>query len=136
VRITLNADGTAQAEFVYLPEEGNQAFFVGGCAPGVVGGVNLPAGAVQPGPLPTQLDALWTGTHNQGTITFDDYAEFVVSGADIDIGETTLTSNVTYTRETVSGTAKSVSVNDQLDCGNSTYTEDHTFNVEEPTPSP
>lgn len=126
VEITLNPDGTAEAVMTYDPT-GNQGFFVGGCLPSTVGGFNPGAGTVSSGPLPTQLVTRWTGTHQAGTLTLDSYAEYLVSGANIGIGETTVTSALTYDRDEITGTASSTSVNDPIGCGNSTYTETHDF---------
>lgn len=124
VQVTLNPDGSAEAMMTY-PPEGNMAFFIGGCNPASTGGNNAQAGTVTTGPLPTKLVTKWIGTHSEGKLELTAYDEYLLNGANIGIGKTTLTSDLTYTREQVSGNASSVTVNDPIGCGNSTYTENH-----------
>jgi hypothetical protein len=126
--VTLNPDGSATAQMVYAKEE-NGAFTTGGCVPGTVGGANAQGGSVSVVPAFTELTTKWAGTHSQGALNLTEYTDYLVSGANIPIGETTLTTDLTYTRDEMSGTAAAVAINDPLGCGDTTYEEEHQWDA-------
>ena len=128
LHVTLNPDGTAQAEMTYSPEE-NGAFSTGGCIPGTTGGANAQGGSVSVVPAFAELTTRWGGTHSQGVLNLTEHTGYIVGGANIPIGETALTTDLTYTRDELSGTAVLTAVNNPIGCGDTTYQEEHRWDA-------